>query len=170
MATGWDIQVTRQVVAAELGRRGYAASPFAGNVPAFDLLAADDRGYVVPVQVKAIKPASSWQFRATQFIDIEIGEAAQTVTGFSSLRNPNIVCILVQLGRAAIADEFYLMRMSDLQTPIHANYTPRKLPKNLQSVHCALWQKDVLAFRDRWDILEEAFREMRAAALPRVER
>jgi hypothetical protein len=65
--TGRDMQLTRQVgehlVAAELGRRGYVASPFAGNIPMFDLLAADPRGYAIPIQVKAIN-GGSWQFSA----------------------------------------------------------------------------------------------------------
>jgi hypothetical protein len=62
MATGREMQLARQVgehlVAAELGRRGYVATPFAGNVPMFDLLAADIRGYAIPIQVKAIKGPS----------------------------------------------------------------------------------------------------------------
>jgi hypothetical protein len=36
----------------------YVATPFAGNVPLFDLLAADQRGSSIPIQVKAINGAS----------------------------------------------------------------------------------------------------------------
>jgi hypothetical protein len=53
MATGRDRQLARHVgehlVAAELGRRGYVATPFAGNVPMFDLLAADVEGFAIPL-------------------------------------------------------------------------------------------------------------------------
>jgi hypothetical protein len=52
-ATGRDMQIARQIgehlVVAELGRRGYVAAPFAGNVPMFDLLAADVHGFAFPV-------------------------------------------------------------------------------------------------------------------------
>ena len=47
MATGHDNQLTRQIgehlVAAELGRRGYVATPFAGNVPMYDLKVAKNQ-------------------------------------------------------------------------------------------------------------------------------
>ena len=56
MATGRGMQLTRQagkhLVVAELGRRGYVATPFSGNIPMFDVLAADLRGRAVPIQVK----------------------------------------------------------------------------------------------------------------------
>lgn len=62
MATGREMQLTRQVgehlVAAKLGRLGYVATPFAGNVPMFDVLAADIRGYAIPIQVKSINGPS----------------------------------------------------------------------------------------------------------------
>jgi hypothetical protein len=63
MASGRGMQLTRQIgehlVAAELGRQGYIAAPFAGNVPLYDLLAADTRGFSIPIQVKAIN-GGSW--------------------------------------------------------------------------------------------------------------
>jgi hypothetical protein len=46
-------------VAAELGRRGLIATPFAGNVPIFDLLAVDEKGRAIPIQVKTIN-GPSW--------------------------------------------------------------------------------------------------------------
>jgi hypothetical protein len=75
LATGYSNQLTRQVgehlVAAKLGRLGYVATPFAGNVPDFDLLIADEQGRSLPIQVKAIN-GPSWQFQASTFLDIEI--------------------------------------------------------------------------------------------------
>jgi hypothetical protein len=42
MQTGLSNQLTRQIgehlVVAKLGRMGYVASPFVGNVPLFDIL------------------------------------------------------------------------------------------------------------------------------------
>jgi hypothetical protein len=71
MATGRGMQLTRQIgehlVAAELGRHGYIAAPFAGNVPLYDLLAADARGFSIPIQVKAIN-GGSWQFSADTYL------------------------------------------------------------------------------------------------------
>jgi hypothetical protein len=84
LATGRGIQLTRQIgehlVAAKLGRHGYVASPFAGNVPMFDLMAADLRGYALPIQVKAIN-GGSWQFTAETFLMVEIVDGEQKIRG-----------------------------------------------------------------------------------------
>ncbi len=48
MATGRDIQLTRQIgeylAAAELGRRGWVATTFTGSLPGFDILAVNTDG------------------------------------------------------------------------------------------------------------------------------
>ena len=84
MATGRSMQLTRQIgehlVAAELGRQGLIATPFAGNVPEFDLLVADKKGRAMPIQVKAIN-GPSWQFNAKSFLDIETVNGVQRVKG-----------------------------------------------------------------------------------------
>ncbi len=49
------------LVAAELSRRGLIATTFTGNVPHYDIIASDDAGHHVSVQVKASK-GGSWQF------------------------------------------------------------------------------------------------------------
>ncbi|HEY5505683.1 MAG TPA: hypothetical protein VIK28_11045 [Sedimentisphaerales bacterium] len=54
MKSGYSNQVTRQIgehlVVAELGRRGILATPFAGNVPDYDILASGlmDQPFAVP--------------------------------------------------------------------------------------------------------------------------
>ena len=58
MKKGFNTQLTRQIgehlVVAKLGRLGILATPFAGNVPDYDLLASDLSGHSLPLQVKAI--------------------------------------------------------------------------------------------------------------------
>ena len=126
------MQLTRQVgehlVAAELGRRGYVATPFAGNVPMFDLLAADLYGRAVPIQVKAIK-GPSWQFSADKFLIIEIIDNEQIVRRKIALTNPNLLCIFVLLKGAGI-DEFYIFHLRDLQNLIAKHYKGGRRPKN----------------------------------------
>jgi hypothetical protein len=125
MATGRNMQLTRQIgehlVAAELGRRGYVAAPFAGNVPTFDLLAADIRGYAIPVQVKAINSGGSWQFKADTFLDIEFLENKQTIKGNIPLLNPELLCIFV-LVKDDGRDDFYIFYLRDLQRHIAQHY------------------------------------------------
>ena len=54
--TGRSKYLTKQageyLVAAELSRRGYIATTFTGNVPYYDIIAVDDRGGHVVVQVR----------------------------------------------------------------------------------------------------------------------
>ena len=171
MATGRSNQLTRQVgehlVAAELGRMGFIATPFAGNVPNFDLLVANQAGVAIPVQVKAIN-GPSWQFTANTFLDIQIEGGVQTVLGPRVTPNPQLVCVLVFL-RGAGADEFYTLKFQDLQNHFACNYKGGKRPKNAASMHCAVWPKDLQAFRG-WGALLAALGEQSPASNPSIER
>lgn len=165
MATGRATQLTRQIgehlVAAKLGRMGYIATPFAGNVPAFDLLVADQEGYAIPLQVKAIN-GGGWQFRADHFLNIDIVDEVQTVRGTVALVNPDLVCVLVVL-KEDERDEFYLLRLRDLQAHFRRTYKEGRRPKNPQSLHCAVWPRELQKYRDRWDVLKESFAKTRKA-------
>ncbi len=158
MATGRRTQLTRQIgehlVAAELGRRGLIAAPFAGNVPLFDLLAADERGRSIPVQVKAIN-GPSWQFNVTQFLRVDVVEGIQKVRGRVSLARPELICIFVFL-REAGKDEFYIFRLSDLQEFFAKVYTGGRRPKNPNSMHCKISPHDLQQHRDKWSVIFEA--------------
>lgn len=157
MATGHENQLTRQIgehlVAAELGRRGFVATPFAGNVPMYDLLAADLSGRAVPIQVKAIN-GPSWQFNARTFLNIEIGENRQTVKGRVVLSNPELLCIFVFI-REPGTDEFYIFQLRDLQDHFFRTYRGREKPRNIQSLHCAIWPKELKQFRDNWNLVNK---------------
>src|SRR3954467_11981519 len=135
MAKGRDMQLARQIgehlVAAELGRRGYVAAPFAGNVPLFDLLAADMTGRAFSVQVKTVR-RFQWQIDAEKFINIHIDDNTrlQSVKGRVRLPNPNVVCIFIMLkdddpdGHIK-EDEFYVLTICRLQEIIEVGYIAR---------------------------------------------
>jgi hypothetical protein len=158
MATGRSTQLTRQIgehlVAAKLGRLGYIATPFAGNVPSFDLLIADEAGNSIPVQVKAIN-GPSWQFQANTFLEIEITHGVQHVKGKKKLSNPNLVCIFVLLADDE-RDEFFLLRLRDLQTFFFRTYKGGRRPKNPQSLHCAIWPKNLERFKNNWGLIDHS--------------
>ncbi|MDQ3494957.1 MAG: hypothetical protein M3485_05365 [Pseudomonadota bacterium] len=165
MATGLSTQLTRQIgehlVAAKLGRMGYIAAPFAGNVPLFDLVAADASGFTIPIQVKAIN-GPSWQYKADAFLEIELIDGFQHVRGKKALLNPALVCIYILLAPEEHKDEYFIFSLQDLQEHTFAIYKSRKRPKNPTTTHCAVWPKDLAHFRDNWDLLEQSF----AAARP----
>jgi len=162
MATGRSTQLTRQIgehlVVAKLGRRGYIATPFAGNVPSFDLLVADDKGHSIPVQVKAIN-GPSWQFQASTFLEIEIADGVQRVKGKKKLPDLNLVCVFVLLSDDE-NDTFFIFRLKDLQDFFFQTYKGGRRPKNPQSLHCAIWPKDLEQFKDNWGLIEQTLNEM----------
>ena len=63
-------QIGEYLVCAELGRRGYIATSFTGNVPEFDLIVANDELKTVPIQVKTSR-GDNWPTTASLWIDIE---------------------------------------------------------------------------------------------------
>ena len=164
MQTGLSNQLTRQVgehlVAAKLGRMGYVASPFAGNVPLFDVLAADDQGFSLPIQVKAIN-GPSWQYRADTFLEIEIIDDFQHVRGRKPLSTPDLICIYILL-HPDEHDEFYIFRLRDLQEYTLGHYKSRKRPRNPTSKHCDVRPHDLEQFRDNWSLITKSFNDRNA--------
>ena len=77
MATGRTTKLTGAVgeflVAAELCRRGLLATPVAGNVPHYDIIASGQRGGHVAVQVEAIN-VHAWQLDVRKFMDVHMDE------------------------------------------------------------------------------------------------
>ena len=160
MATGRSTQLTRQIgehlIVAKLGRLGYIATPFAGNVPDFDLLIADDKGNSIPIQVKAIN-GGSWQFNISKFLEVEIIDDIQYVKGEQKLTNPNLVCIFVLLSDDE-KDDFFIFRLRDLQIYFSKSYKGGRRKKNPQSLHCAILPKDLEQFRNNWSLIEKSLR------------
>jgi len=160
MTTGRSTQLTRQIgehlVAAEFGRIGFVAVPFAGNVPHFDLLVANEAGFSIPVQVRAIN-GGSWQFDATTLLNIEIKNGRQKVLGPKLTANPGLVCILVYL-RGAGKDEFITTRFRDLQDYFASTYKGGRRKKNPESTHCVIQLKDIRKKFKNWNPLLRAFK------------
>jgi Holliday junction resolvase-like predicted endonuclease len=83
MATGRSTKLAGQageyLVAAELSRRGLIATTFTGNVPHYDIIASDEKGRHVSVQVKTSR-GGSWQFgNMSIFCDISFQGKRQIV-------------------------------------------------------------------------------------------
>lgn len=156
---GYKTQLTRQIgehlVVAKLGRLGIIATPFAGNVPDFDLLASDLNGNSIPIQVKAIN-GPSWQFSATSFLEIEFIGNEQKVLGKKTLPNPNLVCVFVLLQKDE-NDIFFILTLNFLQEYFFKIYKGGIRPKNPKSTHCAIWPKHLIEFRDNWSLITDQF-------------
>lgn len=102
MATGLSIKLTGAVgeflVAGELCRRGLLATPFAGNVPHYDIIASGQYGGHVAVQVKAIN-GPTWQFDIRKFLDAHMADDKnhQILGARQPEPFPDLMCVLVVL-------------------------------------------------------------------------
>ena len=168
MATGRSNKVVGQIgeflVCAEVARQcDCIATPFAGNVPVFDVLATDERCRTVPIQVKTVN-GGDWQFDATAFLNIKLVESTeiQRIVGLAELDYPDLVCAFVWLGHSKqVEDRFFLFIRSELQAIVHEVYASwlskhdGHRPRNWQTTHCAVRVSDLLPFENRWELIDE---------------
>jgi hypothetical protein len=160
MATGRATKLTGAVgeflVAAELCRRDLLATPFAGNVPHYDIIASGQCGGHVPVQVKAIN-GSTWQFDIRKFSDVQMDEDGkrQVIRGPLPEPFPGLMCVLVVL-RETGRDRFFVLEWKELQDTLLAGYKGYLSkhdfvrPRAPESFHTALAISDVQRFENEW--------------------
>lgn len=168
MATGLNNKLTGQIgeflVCAELGRRGLIATPFAGNVPAFDILAADSLCRTVPIQVKSSQ-GDSWPSDARLWMEIDFDAATgrQNYIAPLTVTNSNLIYVCVSIASAGSpqCDRFFILTKSELQTACIENYSEWMdkrdwiRPKNPQSYDARYWIRNLLEFEDRWKLITE---------------
>ena len=168
MATGRDTKLTGAtgefLVAAELCRRGLMATPFAGNVPHYDIIASGQRGGHLAIQVKAIN-GSTWQFNVRNFMKVEF-DGKRQVPG-AALREPypNLQVVLVALENDSRQhDRYFVMSWLELRaiaTKKYRRYLRKHdgiRPRAPGSFHTAVAEAEVEDFEDRWEDLFEALR------------
>ena len=160
MTTGLNAQLTRQIgehlVTAELGRMGIIASPFAGNVPNIDILGFAN-GVSAAIQVKAIN-GDSWQFDVRSFLNVTMMKTGQKVNGVNQNLDRKTICVFVALGKSLGDDEFYVFCLGWLQDHFYSTYKGRRLPKNIESFHCAIWKRDLHRHLGKWRLIERKFK------------
>ena len=98
MATGRQIQLTKQVgeylVAAELSRRGLLTTTFAGNVPAYDIVATGGRGQTALVQVKRRSPDPHGSSTSGHLRTCAATAGAQTMGPPTTPPAGDLICVL----------------------------------------------------------------------------
>ena len=164
MATGRSTKLVGQageyLVSAELSRRGLIATTFTGNVPHYDIIASDEKGRHVSVQVKTSR-SGSWQFANMRiFCDIEFKGKRQIVGRAKRCPVRDLVCVFVTLKDYG-EDRFYVCPWLNLRNKLikrHKAYLNRVdgiRTKNPRSLHNAISEKELSKFKDRWDIIEQ---------------
>jgi hypothetical protein len=164
MASGRDNKLIGQVgeflACAELGKRGLIATPFAGNVPTFDVIVADQQCRTCAIQVKA-NSGGSWRFWAGDWLDLicdkETGQ--QQWTKLTEISNPTLIYIMVLISREE-RDRFFVLTHQELQAvcvAAYREYMDQKgwiRPRNRESMENRIAVRNLVAFENRWGLVE----------------
>ena len=167
MSSGRSNKLTAQIgeylVCAELGKRKLIATPFAGNVPAFDVLATDEYCRTVPIQVKASRGKNyNWPSDARTWLNIQFNEKtkAQKNLGRVKIKNPDLIYVFVAIAPDAHSkDRFFILTKSQLQNVCIKRYSEWmdkrewKRPRAPESYDCRFWISDVLNYENNWDLI-----------------
>jgi hypothetical protein len=167
MATGRSNKLVGQtgeyLIAAELSRRGLIATTFTGNVPHYDIIASDEGGRHVSVQVKASR-GPSWQFGdITQYCDIAFDGKRQVVGDTKACPVRRLIVTFVKIEDDG-NDRFYILpwqRLRDLLIDHHKAFLAKHAgvrPRRWDSLHCAISEKTLEPYRNRWDTIEKNLR------------
>ena len=165
MASGRSTKLTGAIgeflVSAELCRRGLMATPFSGNVPHYDIIASNDLGGHLVIQVKAINKVN-WQFDASKFVEIKMNGDRQVLGKRTEEPYPRLFCVFAALGEDNTKDRYFVFSWEDLSEIVvthHTKYLKKHSgvrPRAPKSMHCSISISELEAFEDRWDLIHEA--------------
>jgi hypothetical protein len=117
MQKGRNTQLVKQVgeylVACELARRQLLVATFSGNVPDFDIVAGDDTGRSIPIQVKTIQ-RGEWQFSVDEFAEITFSGKKQIIGKKLSHRIPRLLHVMV-VATQYKNDRFFILEWEQLR-------------------------------------------------------
>lgn len=164
MATGLGNKLVGQtgeyLVAAKLSRMGFITTTFTGNVPHYDIIASDDKGRHVAVQVKTSR-GDSWQVGdISHFCDIQFTGKRQVVGRKTSNPIRKLVCVFVRLDDDR-GDRFFICtwrQWRDLLVKHHTAYLKKhhgQRPKEWRSLHCGTDVRQLARFEGKWQTVRK---------------
>ena len=167
MATGRSNKLTGQtgeyLVAAELSRRGLIATTFTGNVPDYDIIASNEAGKHISVQVKASR-GSSWQFGdVSRFFSLTFKGHRQIIGRPKPCPVQRLVVVFVKIAPDG-HDRYYILTwrmLRDLLHKDHRAYLEKHggiRPQKWDSLHGAIRETVLLPYLDKWDIISRMLR------------
>jgi hypothetical protein len=172
MSSGRSNRVTQQIgeflVSAKLGKEGLIATPFAGNVPNFDIIVADEFCRTLPIQVKTSN-GDSWPTMATTWMKMsyDIRSKKQKYHGPLKIDNPDLIYVFVSLGEEETEiDRFFILTKKDYQKICIKHYTVHmiakdwKRPKNPESYDCRPKIKELSKFENNWDLIKQKLNKL----------
>jgi len=135
------------------------ATPFAGNVPHYDVIASGQHGGHVAVQVKAVTQGS-WQFNIKPFMDVRFEDPYQILGDVKPEPFPGLQVVMVALaGNPDERDSFYVLSWYDLRDLLVSRYRSYlekhggRRPRSSRSTHVSLPESALRRYLDRWESL-----------------
>lgn len=159
-------QIGEYLVCAELGRRELIATPFSGNVPAFDILAADDLCRTVPIQVKASR-GDNWPTDARSWLQLSLDPETgiQRNLGRMQIQNPDLIYACVAIAPPdrpkEQRDRFFILTKAQLQVVCIKSYSAWmdrhewRRPRTQDSYDCRYSISDVQDYEDNWQLIRD---------------
>jgi len=168
MSSGRSNKLTGQIgeylVCAELGKRDLIATPFAGNVPTFDVLATDEFCRTVPIQVKTTR-GDKWPTDARHWINIQYDKSTKTQKnlGRQEIKNPNLIYVFVAIANDdKNKDRFFILTKIQLQEIVFTHYCEDmdkrewRRPRAPESYDCRFSIPEVQGFENNWTLISDA--------------
>jgi hypothetical protein len=156
-------QIGEYLVCAELGKRNLIATPFAGNVPAFDVLATDEFCRTVPIQVKTTR-GDNWPTDARTWMNIQFDEKTKTQNnlGRVKIKNRDLIYVFVAIAPDDKSkDRFFILTKEQLQDVCIKRYSEWmdkrdwKRPRAPESYDCRFWIADVENYENNWKLISD---------------
>jgi hypothetical protein len=153
-------QIGEYLVCAELGRRGFIATPFSGNVPTFDVLATDEHCRTVPIQVKASR-GDSWPSDARLWMEIELDAETkvQKCLRRVQIQHPDLIYVCVAIAAPGGRDRFFILTKADLQSICVDEYSSflkkhnGRRPRNPASYDNRYFISSLQRFENNWELI-----------------
>ena len=152
-------QIGESLVVSELGRKGFVATAFSGNVPDIDLLAYKN-GKTLHLQVKAWR-SGTVSFDATRFLNIRMEEDKQIVEGFVDGLDEKLIYVFVNIGEQAGDDKFFILDELCLAGLVMQGYESflskhdGVRPRNAKTTHNSVTLEQLSAFSENWNLIDE---------------
>ncbi len=158
-------QIGEYLVCAELGKLGLIATPFSGNVPAFDIVAADDQCHTVPIQVKATR-SDNWPSDARNWMQVTLdpNTKVQCSSGATDLKNPDLIYVHVAIAAPSGKDRFFVLTNKELQTVCIKRYSlwmdtiGWRRPWKPECYECRYPVEDLEPYENNWKIISDRLR------------
>jgi hypothetical protein len=156
-------QIGEYLVCAELGKLNLIATPFAGNVPAFDVLATDEFCHTVPIQVKTTR-GNKWPTDAGLWMNIQYDGSTKTQTnlGRKEITNPNLIYVFVAIAPDDKSkDRFFILTKLQLQKIVLRHYCVYmdkcgwKRPRNPETYDCRFSVPEVQGHEKNWKLISD---------------